>query len=77
MVGYPAFTAQGVIVRSIYNPSIGFGHKIEVQSDLTPACSEWVVYRLDYELDSMVPHGKWFAVMEAARVGVAVVSTGR
>jgi hypothetical protein len=40
MVGYPAYTSTGVIVRSIYNPSIGFGHKIEVQSDLQDACGE-------------------------------------
>jgi hypothetical protein len=77
MVGYPAYTSMGIIVRSVYNPSIGFGHKIEVASDLTDACGVWVVNRLDYELDSMVPHGKWFALMEAARVGVAIVSTGR
>jgi hypothetical protein len=77
MVGYPAYTSQGIVVRSIYNPSIGFGHKIEVQSDLQDACGEWVVFSLDHDLDAMMPHGKWFTTVQCARVGVAPVATGR
>jgi hypothetical protein len=73
MVGYPAYTSQGILVRSIYNPSIGYGHKIEVVSDLQDACGEWVINSLSYDLESMVPHGKWFATMEAVRVGIGPV----
>lgn len=65
MIGYPTYTAYGIIVRSIFNPNVGFGGKINVQSDLQPACGEWAVYGLDYELDSQVPGGAWFMTISA------------
>jgi len=34
MIGYPAFTQSGLIVRSVFNPQIVFGGQIQVQSSL-------------------------------------------
>jgi hypothetical protein len=59
MIGYPTFTALGVNVRSVYNPSVGFGQKIQVESSLTPACGTFTVYGLSYDLECNVPNGKW------------------
>jgi hypothetical protein len=61
MVGYPAYTAQGLALRTLFNPAIGFGGKIQVQSSLTPACGVWAVYSLNHDLDSQVPRGNWFS----------------
>lgn len=59
MIGYPSYTEQGVLVRSIYNPSIGIGQQVKVQSSLGPASATWTVYNLEYELDAFMPHGQW------------------
>lgn len=74
MDSYPTFTSKGVIVKTLFNPSIGYGSKITVKSDLTPACGDWVVYKLDYALDANYPRGDWFSIIEAARPGQAVVA---
>lgn len=65
LVAYPSFTAQGIGLKTLYNPAIGFGGQIQVQSSLTPASGTWAVTRLDYELDSLVPNGSWFCNIEA------------
>jgi len=60
MDGYPAYTPNGIMVKTLFNPSIGLGGQINVQSMLTPACGTWTVYMLDHDLDSKVPDGNWF-----------------
>jgi len=69
MVGYPAFNQAGIIVTTQFQGTIQFGTSITVQSDLTPACGSWVITNLEYELDAMIPHGKWFVVINACRIG--------
>jgi hypothetical protein len=59
MEGYPTYTAYGIMLSTIYNPSIGFGQKIKVESTLKPANGEWAVYGLDHDLMSEVPNGRW------------------
>lgn len=73
MVGYPTYTSQGITVRSLYNPSIGFGGGIEVKSDLTPANGKWVVFLLEHNLSSQVPRGPWFSTISAVRPGLGPV----
>ncbi len=75
MIGYPAFTSQGIMVRSTFNRSVGLGSKIVVESALTPANGEWIVYGLDHKLDTLVPGGDWSTNMSAARPGQVVVSS--
>lgn len=74
MDNYPTFTSQGVMIRSLFNPSIGFGAKINVQSIIKPANGEWITYALSYELDAEFPQGKWHMMISAARPGYAVVA---
>lgn len=74
MIGSPAFTSQGIMVKSLFNPSIGFGSKIKVESFLKPACGEWIVYALEYALDANFPGGQWSLQASAARPGYAVVA---
>jgi hypothetical protein len=61
MKGYPTYTAYGIVVETVYNPSIGFGGKIQVQSSLQQACGEWAVYGLSHHLQSEMPDGAWFS----------------
>ena len=73
MVGYPSYTSNGISVRTLYNPSIGFGAKISLKSILTPAEKIWVVYYLDYDLECQEPGGPWFTNLEAVEPGYTIV----
>lgn len=65
-IGYPTFSAFGPTIRSRFNPSIGIGQKIQVQSEITAACGEFTVYNLTHELDCEMPDGgKWFTQIDA------------
>jgi hypothetical protein len=60
MIGYPSYTDLGIMLKTIFNPSIGFGQKINVQSSLQQATGEWVVYGLGHALDEeMLEGGQW------------------
>lgn len=61
MIGYPAYTQQGIIVKTLFNPQISFGGLIKVQSSLKPVndVGQWGVYKLDLALDAMAPRGQW------------------
>lgn len=39
LVGYPSFDAMGIILKTLYNPAIGYGGQIKVQSIVLPANS--------------------------------------
>lgn len=73
MVGYPSYTANGIMLKTIFNRDVGFGGGIVVQSDLTPANGTWNVFSIDHDLQSLVPGGNWFSNIGAARPGVTVV----
>lgn len=71
--GYPSYTSRGVSFETAFNPSIGFGSKVNIVSDLKPACGEWVIFTQTHNLDAQVPDGRWFTSCEAARPGYVVV----
>lgn len=73
MIGYPAYTSKGIMVRTLYNPSIGYGGLVEVQSSQQPASGQWVVYGLDHDLDAQFPGGKWETNLSATRPGLGPV----
>ncbi|MGX5803485.1 baseplate hub protein [Bradyrhizobium sp. Arg314] len=64
MIGYPMFQEAGIMVRALYDPAVKYQGLIEVKSDLTPACGIWNVISLVYQLEAMMPHGKWEMVMD-------------
>ncbi len=79
MVTYPAFTQQGIIVKTTFNPLIAFGSLIKVESSLlsgiaaaqggsspsTTFPTQWAVNKLDLALDSLLPKGQWLATIYA------------
>lgn len=72
--GYPTYTSKGVQFVTTYNPSIGYGSKVNIKSSQEPANGEWVVYKMDYDLEANSPGGKWSSTIEAARPGLVVVA---
>jgi hypothetical protein len=65
MSGYPSYTQQGIMVKTLFNPQIKFGGLIQVTSLLQKANGTWAVYKLDHELDSLVPKGKFESTLYA------------
>lgn len=69
LIGYPSFTSTGVGLTALFNPSVGFGGRIAVESSLKPASGEWVVTKLVYNLASEMPNGDWLMFIEANQPG--------
>lgn len=68
MVSYPAFTEIGVLTRSEFRRAVQYGTVFTVQSDIQPACGDWKIVRIEYDLESDVPHGHWFMTLEGTRL---------
>lgn len=68
LVGYPAFTASGLILTTLFQATLKYGCKIHVQSQIQPACGDWYAIRTEYQLDCQMPNGRWFAIIETGRI---------
>jgi len=61
MVGYPMFSSNGMLVKSLFLPTIKLGGQIQVKdSQIIAANGNWIVNGVTHELDSLTPNGKWF-----------------
>ena len=60
LIGYPVFNGYGVNIEAWFNPAVLFGGAIELVTDLTRAAGKWVVYAINYQLESEKPGGAWF-----------------
>ena len=70
LVGYPFPSGQSLLgLRTLFNPAISFGAKIQVQSSITPACGTWTVCHIDHDLESETPNGAWFTTLTATPPG--------
>lgn len=72
MVGYPMRTENGIELQTLFNPSVAFGAKITVESELTPANGDWTVFRVAHDLEVETPNGKWFTTLECSIFGQEV-----
>lgn len=69
LVGYPAHTQNGIALQVLFTPSITFGGRVQVDSDLTPANGTWTVFSVTHDLESETPGGKWFTRLECSVLG--------
>ncbi|MEX3614385.1 MAG: hypothetical protein VB141_11680 [Burkholderia gladioli] len=67
MVGYPAFSADGLILRTEFNPNVQLGGRVSVKSELTVANGIWVILSIAHELESETPDGKWLTEIKCGR----------
>lgn len=65
LIGYPAFTQQGVQFSSLYNPELQFGRMASLNCDLTPANGDWLILKLSHSLEAEMPDGRWFTTCDA------------
>lgn len=64
MRGFPTYTAYGIMLRNLYDPTLGLGQKISVESSVLTT-GEWAIYGLSHELEAEVPDGKWESTIMA------------
>jgi hypothetical protein len=72
LVSYPRYTTQGVHFRSLFNPAIGYGQPVQLQSSLVQATGTWTVFRLAYDLEDQTPDGAWFVDVDAQKTGNSI-----
>lgn len=70
LVAYPVCVSNSIMLKMLFNPALKYGAKITVQSDITPACGDWTINAADYDLESQVPNGQWFATIQATTLQV-------
>lgn len=72
MIGYPSFTQQGILVKTLFDPRINFGGQVKVESSIFTAQSlariqnvesTWNVSKLDLMLDQEMPRGEWTSII--------------
>lgn len=81
LIGAPAFTQAGIIVRAVFNPLVSFGALVSIRSSVldrivasqsgafninkVPTDSRWAVTKIDHALDAQVPGGQWMSTIQA------------
>lgn len=68
MVGYPAFSSNGLSLTTLYNPSIKPGGVVQVESSLQVACGRWTVLQVAHSLQSETPNGQWFSTISGVPI---------
>ena len=69
LVGYPRFGLRQIQFKTLFNPSLVTGRRVQVQSSLQPACGIFTVIGLDIDLAAEEPNGPWFSTVTAAVIG--------
>lgn len=65
MIGYPSYTQQGILVKTVFDPRLSMGGQFNLQTSLpqTSKSGIWNIYKLDLDLEEKVPKGQWRSVI--------------
>lgn len=78
MIGYPSFTADGIMVKTLFDPRVFPGGQIKVESAAFTAQnlarvnnlqSLWNVLSIDLDLAAQMPNGPWMSAIRALNPG--------
>jgi hypothetical protein len=69
MVADPIGTPNGILVRQLFSKPYKYGTAVTVQCIITPANGSWSIAKLEYSLESEMPHGEWFTTITAIKIG--------
>lgn len=69
LIGYPAFTQNGIQFTTIYNPNLVFRRSVNIQSVITPASGSWSIAAVSHILESEMPGGAWETSVECGYLG--------
>ncbi len=70
LIGYPTFSANGIVATCYFNPTINYyGQLVQIKSDLPAANKTWQVLTLSHTIEAEVPRGHWITRFEAMLPG--------
>lgn len=72
LIGYPTFDSVGVNFECLFNPSVVFGGKVKLSTEIKQADGEWVASSISHHLDSMTPGGRWFSRIRGIKSGLVI-----
>jgi len=72
LIGYPTFDGIGVNFQTLFNPSISFGGRIKLETDIKQAKGEWIVTSIGHRLESEKPGGAWLSNVRGNANGLAI-----
>ena len=64
MIGFPTYTAYGIMLRNLYDPTIGIGQKVQVKSAVLTT-GEWGIYGISHDLACQIDDGPWESTLYA------------
>lgn len=64
MVGYPSYWDAGFTVKTIFNPNIFGGRKVNLTSEIPAANGIFKVLGATHELSTLLPNGAWFTTVQ-------------
>ncbi|TAN10037.1 MAG: hypothetical protein EPN34_12390 [Burkholderiaceae bacterium] len=67
MVGYPDIGSDRIFLRTLMNPDLALGRRMQVQSDLMPACGIFSIISVIHNVESELPGGAWFTEVQAVK----------
>ncbi len=68
MVGFPTFSASGVVVTTEFQGAIKYGIQVNIESSLTQACGSWYITYMEHALDAYTTNGRWFTTLTVGRI---------
>lgn len=72
LIGYPTFDGIGVNFQTLFSPSVTFGGRISLTTDIKQAAGEWVVVSMAHRLESEKPGGAWFSTIRGSKNALAI-----
>lgn len=70
MIGYPAFSNDGISCRCVFNDKLKVGSFFKLESILPHATGEWQITKLEHHLEANVPNGgQWESVVTGVLPG--------
>lgn len=63
MVGYPAFSGGGIIVRHLFDNRIKIGQKVQVNTSVPQANGEFFVHAMQHQISAETPGGPWITTV--------------
>jgi hypothetical protein len=87
MIGYPTYDAQGINIKSLFNPAIVYHGAFTVSSSvprpqgtltaaasINPNITQWIAFSIAHRLESEKPGGAWFSTVRGNPSGFAISS---
>ena len=64
LVGYPSYWDAGITIKTIFNPNIFGGRKINLESEIPKANGIFKALSATHELSTLLANGAWFTTVQ-------------